>query len=87
MLPTPSDSSSARRPLGPDQKSLFKDILITLDRERCLPIAAVYRRGWRGKDIRQFTLTEVNLDRPIADAAFEPQKLEGGRFKYESPSR
>jgi hypothetical protein len=74
-------------PLGPDQKSLFKDILITLDSERCLPIAVAYRRGWRDKDIRQFTLIEANLDRPLADAAFEPRKLEGWEVKYESPSK
>jgi len=74
-------------PLDPDQKPLFNDILITLDREKCLPIAVVYRRGWRGKDTKQFTLTEVNLDRPIADAAFEPQKLKGWEITYESPSK
>jgi hypothetical protein len=72
-------------PLDPDQKSLFKEILITLDRERCLPIAVAYERGWRGKDIRQFTLIEANLDRPIADAVFEPQKPEGWKIQYETP--
>ena len=74
-------------PLGAEPKSLFNDILITLDRERCLPVAVVYRRGWRGKDTKQFTLIEANLDRPFADAAFEPEKLEGWAITYESPSK
>ena len=74
-------------PVDPDQKSLFNDILITLDRERCLPIAVVYRRGWKGKDIRQFTVIEANLDRPLVDAVFEPEKLEGWEIKDEPPSK
>jgi hypothetical protein len=64
-------------PLDPKLKSYWNDILIMLDRERHLPIAVVYRKGWKGRDTREYKFLDVKLDPPIADSSFEPAKLKG----------
>jgi outer membrane lipoprotein-sorting protein len=71
------------RPLQHDQKSLYSDVMITLDKERCLPVAIEYQRGLRAKDTRHYTLLEVQLNKPIDDAAFEPKVPTG--WKVQSP--
>jgi outer membrane lipoprotein-sorting protein len=68
-------------PLNPELRTSFNDILITLDKERYLPIAIEYRRGWRNKDTRRYTFLEVKLDLPLANSSFEPHKPEGWQIK------
>ncbi len=72
-------------PLKHDQKSLYKDVMITLDKERCLPVALEYQRGHRGHDTRHYTLLEVQLDQPIDDAALEPNIPKG--WRVQSPTK
>lgn len=72
------------RPLRDDQKSLYSDVVITLDKERCLPVALEYQRGRRGKDTRHYTLLEVQLDQPIDDATFEPEIPKGWKVRSSS---
>jgi outer membrane lipoprotein-sorting protein len=68
-------------PLSHDQKSLYNDIVITLDKERCLPVALEYQRGIRGRDTRRFTILEVRLDQPIDDAELAPEIPKGWRVQ------
>jgi outer membrane lipoprotein-sorting protein len=72
-------------PLLPEQKSLYDEVMITLDKERCLPVAIEYQRGRRTKDTRHYTLLEVQLDPPIDDSTFDPEIPKG--WKVQSPSR
>jgi len=72
-------------PLQHDQKSLYNDVMITLDKERCLPVALEYQRGRRGRDTRHYTLLDVQLDQPIDDAALEPEIPNG--WRVQSPSK
>jgi hypothetical protein len=41
-------------PLDPQLRSSFNGVLITLDKERRLPVVVEYRRGWKNRDIRQY---------------------------------
>jgi hypothetical protein len=79
--PNPRQILLRATPLTPDLKSSYNDILITLDRERSLPISLLYRRGLTGKDTRQFTLHEIMLNPSIADSTFEPRKPRGWEIK------
>jgi hypothetical protein len=72
-------------PLKHDQKALYNDVLITLDKERCLPVALEYQRGRHSKDTRHYTLMEIQLDQPIDDVALEPEVPNG--WKVQSPSK
>jgi outer membrane lipoprotein-sorting protein len=74
-------------PIDPALKSTYDHILITLDSVRRLPIAVEYQRGWRGKDSRQYTLLAIELDRPIDDATFVPQKPKDSKIKSPVTSR
>jgi hypothetical protein len=67
--------------INPAQNTTFDHIFITLDRARFLPVAIEYQKGWGGKDSRQFTLVSIELDRPIDDSVFVPQKPAGWTFK------
>jgi hypothetical protein len=71
-------------PLNHDQKSLYNNVMITLDKERCLPVALEYQRGRRGKDTRHFTFLEIQLDQPMDDASLEPDIPKG--WRVQSPS-
>jgi hypothetical protein len=66
---------------NPEQNTTFDHILITLDRQRRLPVAVEYQRGWGGKDSRQFKLVEIQLDQPIDEGVFLPTKPKAGRSK------
>jgi hypothetical protein len=77
----PNQVAVRATPLKHDQKSLYNDVLITLDKERCLPVALEYQRGRRGRETRHFTLLEVQLDQPIDDAALEPKIPKGWRVQ------
>ena len=68
-------------PLKHDQKSLYHDVLITLDKERCLPVALEYRRGRHDRDTRHYTLLDVRLDQPMDDASLEPEIPKGWRVQ------
>jgi outer membrane lipoprotein-sorting protein len=68
-------------PLQHDQKSLYNDVVITLDNERRLPVTLEYRRGRRDKDTRHYTLLQAQLDQPIDDATFEPEIPKGWRVQ------
>ncbi len=70
-------------PVKTNPKPLFNDVMITLDKDRCLPVALEYRRGIWGKDTRRYTILEVRLDQPIDDASFEPHIPEGWHIKKE----
>lgn len=72
-------------PLQHDQKALYNDVMITLDKKRCLPVALEYQRGRRGHDTRRYTLLEVQLDQPIDDAVLEPEIPKG--WRVQSPSK
>ena len=67
--------------INPAQNTTFDHIFITLDRARFLPVAIEYQKGWGGKDSRQFTLVSIELDQPIDDSAFVPQKPAGWTIK------
>jgi hypothetical protein len=64
-------------PLDPVLKSSYDHVIVTLDRERHLPIVVEYQRGWRGNDRRRYTLLSIEVDRPIDDASLVPRKLKG----------
>ncbi|HEX4070437.1 MAG TPA: hypothetical protein VHX68_04690 [Planctomycetaceae bacterium] len=68
-------------PLSEALKQIYDHVLITLDRERHLPVAVEYQRGWRGRDTRHYTLVAVKLDQPINDDLFVAQKPNGWKFK------
>ena len=68
-------------PLTDFQKQLYDHVLITLDRERHLPVAVEYQRGWRGRDSRHYTLVAIKLDQPISDDKFVTQKPKGWAIK------
>jgi hypothetical protein len=72
-------------PLKHRENSLYHDVMITLDKERCLPVALEYQRGLRGRDTRHFTLLEVQLDQPIDDASLEPEVPKG--WRVQSPTK
>jgi hypothetical protein len=74
-------------PLDPVLKSAYDHVFITLDRERHLPIAVEYQRGWRSNDSRRYTLLAIKLNQPIDDASFMPQKPEGWVIKSRVHSR
>jgi len=67
--------------INPGQNTTFDHIFITLDRARFLPVAIEYQKGWGGKDGRQFALVSIELDQPIDDSLFVPQKPAGWTFK------
>ena len=81
------DESDPERPViratlvNPAQNTTFDHILITLDRERRLPIAVEYQKGLGGRDSRQFVLVAIELDRPMDDGVFVPEKPVGWTFK------
>ena len=64
-------------PLEPALDTTYDHILITLDRERHLPVAVEYQKGWRGNDSRRYTLLAVKLDQPIDEASFVPLTIKG----------
>ncbi len=68
-------------PLDPTLNTTYDHILVTLDRERHLPVVVEYQKGWRGKDSRRYTLVAIKLDRQIDDASFVPQKPKGWTIK------
>jgi hypothetical protein len=68
-------------PLTEFQKQLYDQVLITLDRERHLPVAVEYQRGWHGRDSRHYTLVAIKLDQPISDGVFVAQKPKGWAIK------
>ncbi len=68
-------------PVAPDLKASYNEVLITLDRKRCLPVAVEYQSGWRSRDIRRYTILKIQLDAPIADSVFEPLKPKGWEIK------
>jgi hypothetical protein len=68
-------------PVTEATKQLFDHVLITLDRERHLPVAVEYQRGWRGRDSRQYSLVAIKLDEPISDDIFAAQKPKGWALK------
>jgi hypothetical protein len=70
-------------PVQTSPKSLFNDVLITLDNERLLPVALEYRRGRLNRDTRRYTLLEVQLNQAIDDATFEPHIPNGWRLEKE----
>jgi hypothetical protein len=70
-------------PLTETLKQLYDHVLITLDRERHLPVAVEYQRGWRGRDSRHYTLVAIKLDQPIMDDIFVAQKPKG--WSIQSP--
>jgi outer membrane lipoprotein-sorting protein len=68
-------------PLKHDQKSLYNDVMVTLDKRRCLPVALEYQRGHHGRDTRHFTFLDVQIDQPMDDATFEPEIPKGWRVQ------
>jgi hypothetical protein len=68
-------------PLTEALKQLYDHVLITLDRDRHLPVAVEYQRGWRGRDSRHYTLVAIKLDQPISDDKFVAQKPKGWAIK------
>ena len=60
-------------------KQLYDHVLITLDRERHLPVAVEYQRGWRGMDSRHYTLVAIKLDQPISDDKLSVKRPKAGQ--------
>jgi outer membrane lipoprotein-sorting protein len=56
-------------------------VVITLDRERFLPIALEYHSGRNGREILHYRFLELTIDRALADDVFEPQRPEGWKIK------
>jgi outer membrane lipoprotein-sorting protein len=67
-------------PLEPTLKSSYSEVILTLHRERFLPMAFEYHTGRGGREILHYRFLKVALDPVLADDVFEPRKPEGWKI-------
>ena len=73
----PKQYSIRATPLEPALKSSYSEVIVTLHRERLLPIAFEYHTGRGGREILHYRFLKVAIDPVLADDTFEPRKPEG----------
>jgi outer membrane lipoprotein-sorting protein len=84
------DSTDAKQyviratPLEPALKSSYTEVILTLHRERFLPMAFEYHTGRGGREILHYRFLKVAIDPALADEVFEPRKPEGWKITMQS---